>query len=950
MALHGMAEAPSQCYDFKVETRLVLTLALLFLFLPPLHGQTKVPPWDLWTDQVISTIRDRSTLELTVSTQSDHADVFFTSNPTASWFDEKPPYAEHQNEKIRIHGILVYPKFGAPRPALVIGHGHGGHASLLAAQAVADLGYVAFYIDGPQAGESTGGPKDDNQAWISLDKGPQYGFLYHYSYAGMRALTVLEELAAQSGNPYRIDATRFGVLGASMGGILTSHINAVDDRIKAAIIMASAGNWQHTLRYPNDWLYTGIYAGTRDVPYNGIDPLNSIEDVDWDPTAITFINYFDPIRYATRQHAPVLTLMGTHDQYFPLPNANLMLQAITSAGAQDNFEKRLWLVPNKPHTFADGIADLPELLPGLKGWLDYCFGGRSKPLATPQVAVTDIGIGLRFSISVAESSARLSGAIAVLYAATQIDSSEAPINDFKLYPAVRLGDRFETLIPAGDRSPGGNLIRADNVIFYTTVTDSFGLGISVSSLVYRGNMPMDLSTDFVPTIDPYHGIVAPPPPPLHDAAVSLSSSLPASSDRAYQGMALTNPTDQPLSVRIEARTEDGRIAAGEGLINPIFISLPPRAQQVFVASEWFGPGAGKLHGSFRAGWSDARAASLLFRGSVAPSELDEIGPVEAAGTDLWLSLAPEQDPSATRKILIFAGTAAASIQIAYRTSNGIPVAIVQAAIPANGTLDLIPPAVGGPSGPVSVEIQASTPISARLETSGARDTWSIDARPAPTATRYVQPHTEWNGTYTTWLLVTNPSNQTRRLSPELRWPDGSPVLRSSVTHNLGPLMSINLTVETAVGMAPGHSAGAGWLNLDAPDGPLIVTALAEDPKRGAVAATAIHAPAGGLWSMPFYVESSGYWTGLAIANPGESAAQITITAFGMAGNLMASANQTLEAQHSSTQLIHQWLASLQAGSTGHIAVLSNVPVQMVAYFGTDDSASLAAIPLQTVAP
>jgi dienelactone hydrolase len=925
-------------------------LAVFFFFLPLLHGQSKVPPWDLWTDQVISQIRDRSTLELTVSVQTDHADVFFTSNPAASWFDATPPYAEHQNGKIIIHGILVYPPLGPPLPALVIGHGHGGHADLLAAQAVAALGYVAFYIDGPQAGLSTGGPHDLDQAWISVDKGPQYGFLYHYSYAGMRALTALEELAALPGNPYRIDATRFGVLGASMGGIFTSHINAVDDRVKAAIIMASAGNWQHTLRYPNAWLWFGICAGTRDLPYNGSDPLNSIEDIDWDSTAITFMNYFDPIRYATRQHAPVMTLMGTHDQYFPLPNANLMLQAIASAGTRDNFEKRLWLVPNKPHTFADGVTDLLELLPGLKSWLDYCFGKRDKPLATPQVAMTDIGLGLRFQISLVESSARLSNAVAVLYAATRIDSTVVPLNDFKSYPALPVGDHFETLILAGDKTAAGDPFRADNVIYYATVTDNFSLGIPVSSLVYRGNIPVDLSSGFVPTIDPYHGVVVPTPPPLHDAAVSETSSLPAVSDRAYQGMALTNPTDQPLAVRVEARTAEGRIAAGEGLINPIFISLPPRAQQVFVANEWFGPGAQYFNGSFRAAWSNIRISSLSFRGNVTPSELDGIGPVPAPATDLWLSLAQGQDPAAARKIRIFGGATAAGVQINYRASNGNSVTTAQASVPACGTLDVAPPTFMSSSGPVSVEIQASNPVSARLETSGARDTWSIDARPVPAAARYVEAHTEWFGTYTTWLLVTNPSSQTRRLNPQVRWPDGAPVLSSSVTQTLGPLMSLYLTVEDAVGMAPGQSAGAGWLNLDSPDGPLIVTALTTDPKSGAVAASAVDAPTGGAWSMPFYVESAGYWTGLAIANPGDSPAQIMITAYESGGRQLASANVTLEAQQSRTQLVFQWLTGLPAGTTGQVIVTSNAPVQLIAYFGTNDNASLAAIPLQTIAP
>ena len=381
--------AGARCYNLRV--KLPRTSLLWFVVLGvavDLPAQSGIPPWDLWTPAVLAEIKDRSTLELLVTPRTGYAEITFTSNASANWFDAKAPYAEHRGEKIRIHGYLTTPSAGGPFPSLVIGHGHGGSADLAIAQYAASLGYVAFYIDGPGAGQSTG-PSDDNQAWISVDYGPQYGYLYHYAYAGMRALTALEELAGRAGNPYRIDTGRLGVFGASMGGMFTTYINALDDRVKAAIIMASAGNLPHTLRYPNSWLYEGIYNHTRDKPYNGSDPLNSIEDIDSDPTAITFLNYFDPLLYATRQRAPVLTLMGTHDQYFPLPNANLMLQAITSAGTRQNFEKRLWLLPDKPHAFADSALDLFGLLGGITGWLDYAFGKRERPLATPQVSMTE---------------------------------------------------------------------------------------------------------------------------------------------------------------------------------------------------------------------------------------------------------------------------------------------------------------------------------------------------------------------------------------------------------------------------------------------------------------------------------------------------------------------------------------------------------------------------------
>ena len=87
--------------------------------------------------------------------------------------------------------------------------------------ALAAFGYVALSIDGPGQGLSTG-PPDTEQGWISVEQimnvpAPYVSYLYHYTYAGMRALTLFEKLSGVFLNPFRIDRTRLGVMGASMG-------------------------------------------------------------------------------------------------------------------------------------------------------------------------------------------------------------------------------------------------------------------------------------------------------------------------------------------------------------------------------------------------------------------------------------------------------------------------------------------------------------------------------------------------------------------------------------------------------------------------------------------------------------------------------------------------------------------------------------------------------------
>jgi hypothetical protein len=109
------------------------------------------------------------------------------------------------------------------------------------AQAVAALGYVVLSIDGPRAGLSTGGPQDTEQTCISVEEvmnvpSPAVSYLYHYVYAGMRALTLLDALSRIPFNPLRLDRNNFGVIGTSMGGQFPYYLNGVDERMKGPVV------------------------------------------------------------------------------------------------------------------------------------------------------------------------------------------------------------------------------------------------------------------------------------------------------------------------------------------------------------------------------------------------------------------------------------------------------------------------------------------------------------------------------------------------------------------------------------------------------------------------------------------------------------------------------------------------------------------------------------------
>ncbi|MGH7254685.1 MAG: alpha/beta hydrolase family protein [Nitrospirales bacterium] len=493
-------------------------------------------PLDLWTDQVMAKIRDPRTLNVKIIPRVGYFEVFYNSEiGDADWADSSPPYEVHQGDTIRIHGYLATPLAGGPYPGIVIGHGHHGHGSPEVAMALAAFGYVALSMDGPRAGQSTGGPQDTEQAWISVEEfmnipSPAVGYLYHYAYAGMRGLTLLEYLSTVRwffySNPLRIDRNKLGVIGASMGGQFTYYINGVDPRVKAAVALAVAGDWQKLLFYPGAWLYHGVYYYTRDGVPSGEDHLNTISDVCLDPTAQTFLNYFDPISYAPTQHAPLLTIIGTHDQYFTVPAINTTYDRVASANADLRFRKNILLVPNGKHGILEGQDDLETALGiiwDIHAWFRYSFNDAAAPPETPTVTMRVEGEEMVFTVAVVPGSRPIQ--TVRLWFATQIDTFPETANDFASIRLELTGGDYVGRLPIGAAPPSGPPARPDNIFYFATVRDE--ANFTITSKMYYKAGELAFCDDFVPLIEHFPGddfSVQPPPSPNRSCPPALASA------------------------------------------------------------------------------------------------------------------------------------------------------------------------------------------------------------------------------------------------------------------------------------------------------------------------------------------------------------------------------------------------------------------------------------------
>ena len=496
--------------------RSTLCLFLLVLLSSPCSRTfAQSAPLDLWPSETQLTIRDTSTLNYSITARSGYFEVYFDSNNNATWADAVPPYAIHRGGHIRIHGYLASPLAGGPYPAIVVGHGHHGNGSAEEAMLLASLGYVALSIDGPGQGLSTG-PPDTEQGWISVEEimnvpAPYVSYQYHYAYAGMRGFTLFEKLSDLPLNPLRIDRSRLGVIGASMGGQFTYYINGVDDRVKGAVGIAVAGDWRHIGFYPGAWLYHGLYYYTRDGLQSGQDYLNTISNFCTDPTLTTFLNYFDPIAYARTQHGPLLTIIGTHDQYFTVPAINSTFNRIASAGTSPRFLKRIMMKPNGKHGVLTDYLDAYEVLQDIDAWFKYCFSNGPRPPGTPTVRMETRPTTMVFHVTA------FAGGTAInqvkLYYASQIDTRPSTVRDFDYVSLSWNGAEYVGSIPIGTLPPSGPPVTPDNIIYLASVKD--GANYTVTSKLYYRSGAMGFGQGFLPIIEHYPDDTFPVPPPPH---------------------------------------------------------------------------------------------------------------------------------------------------------------------------------------------------------------------------------------------------------------------------------------------------------------------------------------------------------------------------------------------------------------------------------------------------
>ncbi|HEY3415598.1 MAG TPA: dienelactone hydrolase family protein [Armatimonadota bacterium] len=300
---------------------------------------------------------------------------------------------------VPVYAVLGVPAGAGPFPGVLHFHGGGQTANPYLVEALVRHGYAAISFDWT-------GPREEREHVTRWNTAVRYSSVEPDAARIIRALTAGRQCLSILSEHPRVDATRLGEFGISWGGFQTWLLNAVDDRLKAAIAIYGCGITPAQARC----YFQGEVAET-----GGVD-------------AQRWFSLFHPAHYARCQHAPVLFVNGTNDFFGWMNNYRQLARKLDG-------RHRCAFAPHLNHAVG-------TLNPTLLAWLDHHLRDRAFPDA-PRLEMERHSDGLRLR------SPQLPGAhAATFYVAAE--TGVGPDLFWHPYAAECRGGEFHVAIPWAD--------------------------------------------------------------------------------------------------------------------------------------------------------------------------------------------------------------------------------------------------------------------------------------------------------------------------------------------------------------------------------------------------------------------------------------------------------------------------------------------------------------------
>ena len=432
---------------------------------------------------------------------------------------------------------------------------------------------------------------------------------------------------------------------------------------------------------------------------------------------------------------------------------------------------------------------------------------------------------------------------------------------------------------------------------------------------------------------------------VYGNAVSYYASAVSNSASSQTGIAIVNSGTASAAITITAIKDDGTLLAGNGVRNPVNVSIPARGQFSGVTSQVFG---GTVDGNFWAKIASDRPGTTGFFLGFDPAlnTMDGANFLHRLLADFILP-----DIRNVEVILANPHNTTEDLTLTWYSNDGILQDTRVLPIGANGRFSGIPgwlfPAYSGADGYIRATSRRGI-IAAERSITAASSTF-VPGLHADMGSRFLySPQFVFGGGFKSTLTLISLESGTSTVS--LTWTDknGSRIGQQVNVTIPGRGRTV-ISDATIFGVEQPQALLEGYLGIRG-GGPRLTGTVTFGDAADAQFRTSLP-----LLSEPakdviysHVAQDATFFTGIAIVNTNSQPANVTVSIFNKDGVQVGSGTRTIAAFARMSEVLNQVDSRLSPQSSGYFRVISDRQVFSFALFGTHTLTALAAIPGQVL--
>ena len=433
-------------------------------------------------------------------------------------------------------------------------------------------------------------------------------------------------------------------------------------------------------------------------------------------------------------------------------------------------------------------------------------------------------------------------------------------------------------------------------------------------------------------------------------------------DGTYTGIALTNSRSYRVRAVLTAVDAEGNLIEGTGITNPVSIILPGNGQVARLASELFGERFNASSGgTIRVSAQSDQMEGFYLTGELDGPQLDGANGDFRASRNWILPLLFKYGIAPFNLLELFnPGNSDTAVRLQLRDWAGNEIAAASRTVAAGGNLaveadDLFPVSFNSFAGGYIVG-NSDLPLTFWSTFGNALESNVLTNQPVSTSGGFYIPHFASGGQYLTELTIVNTSEtMTAEIALTPLDNSGSPI-SSPVTVKIGPRAQL---IRTVASLFPDLGSGLATGSIRAEistvaHGPFVVAPGLAGAVRfvnvdgSASAALPLVPRRTNDFVFSQVAQKNGWFTGVALLNPGTKPAVFKLDVFRADGTIAGSYSSELGPGERISSLLEQLVAASAGQAGGYVRVTSDENLTGFSLFGSSDLRSLSAIPPQDV--